>query len=253
MNQTIESPSFKIQLTDMQVTGSSHTQCQDVIYSKCDSKLLLAGIADGKSEARYSREGGITVLEAVADYIASVGMSTLVHARFPDELPCTVVATFRSALQKLAQAHQASFQEFASTLLLLAIDLVTGQYLALHLGDGCILGISQEGDIFPISQPENGLTMYHTWLTTSDSAVFHLRISYGNVHKKGRILLMTSGAACFCWNRSVPHRAQELIASAPPENLYRRLAQSEPADDASCIILDFLDQTSQDRSSEFHD
>lgn len=240
MNHTMEAGRFTIQIADMQVTGSGHSVCRDVVFLKFKGKLLFAGIADGKAEACHGPEGGKAALEALVDYIASVGVEELAHTRFPDALPCKMVSVFRSTLEELAQSCPAPFGEFASTLLLLAVDVETGRYLSLHLGDGCMLGVSQQGDIALISPPENGLTVYHTWLTTSDQAVSHFRIAHGYVHGKRRMLLMSDGATCFCWNRTVPGRARELLASAPPQELHQRLVQSQPSDDASCILLELF-------------
>lgn len=240
MNHTIGTQLFTVQFSDMQITGSRHPHCQDVTFFQQQQDLLFAGIADGKTDAPYGAEGGYAALQAVADHIAKAGLDAFLAAPFPDVLPGSVTAVFRKTLQDLAAARQASFQDFASTLLLLTLDLKTGRYLSVHLGSGCVLGVSPSEEIGFISPPEYGLTVYHTWLTTSHNAISHLRLSSGSIERKKRILLLSNGADCLCRHGSVPLRARSAIAQNSPEALHSRLAQSTPEDDASCVLLDFF-------------
>lgn len=89
-----------------------------------------------------------------------------------------------------------------------------------------------------LSAPENGITSYHTWLTTSQTAVSHLRVTFGSLEDKSRILLMSDGATCLCRGRQVPRQAKELLKTGSSEQLARHLAKSEPVDDATCIVME---------------
>ena len=120
------------------------------------------------TKRRKTRDGRRPVLsEAISDYIESVGIGNVLNAPFPDELPCAFVKAFRKKLLSLAENNSASIQEFASTLLAVAVDLRSGNYILLHLGDGCAISIPHACDPIPISAPENGITSHHTQLTTS--------------------------------------------------------------------------------------
>lgn len=199
MNHTIGTQLFTVQFSDMQITGSRHPRCQDVTFFQQQQDLLFAGIADGKTAAPYGAEGGYAALQAVADHIAKAGLDAFLAA---------------------------PFQDFASTLLLLTLDLKTGRYLSVHLGSGCVLGVSPSEKIGFISPPEYGLTVYHTWLTTSHNAISHLRLSSGSIERKKRILLLSNGADCLYRHGSVPLRARNAIAQNSPEALHSRLSQS---------------------------
>lgn len=240
MNHTIRTQFFSVQFSHIQITGLSHHQCQDVIFFTEKEDLLFVGIADGKTDAPYGAEGGFAALQAVAEHIAAQGLDAFFCAPFPDALPGSLATVIRQKLQTLADFRSAPFQDFASTLLLLALDLKTGRYLSVHLGNGCAIGVSPAGKIGFISPPEHGLTVYHTWLTTSDNAISHLRLSSGRIDDKKRILLLSNGADCLCRNGSIPTRAHRVIARDSAKALHQRLFQSGPMDDASCVLLEFF-------------
>ena len=174
----------------------------------------------------------------MADYIETQGIGNLIPAPFPDELPCMMVKEIRKRLLGLAGEKKAELQDFASTLLAITVDRSTGEYMLLHLGDGCALGIPETGDAAILSPPENGLSFNHTWLTTSDHAVAHLRIRYGSLEGKNRILLLSDGAGCLCGSGNIPPRAKPLLKDGSASQLRAYLESSNSADDASCILLE---------------
>lgn len=229
----------------VQIKGSYHQQnqhhCEDVVLMRTTRDYLFYGLADGQSSAKYGAEGGRVSLEAISDFIESVGIENLLNSPFPDELPCAFVKSFRKELLPLAESNSASIKEFASTLLAIAVDLRNGEYILLHLGDGCAISIPNTGDPTSISAPENGITSYHTWLTTSENAVSHFRVTFGSFANARRILLISDGATCFYRGREIPRRAKDLLKDSCHTNIYNRLIQSNPVDDATCIIIDVCD------------
>lgn len=247
---------YNIAVSHAQMEGSRHRKdrhpCEDVVWIRSTQDYLFCGLADGQSGTQYGAEGGKACLEAVSDFIGSVGIGSLLDARFPDELPCAIVQVFRKKLLSLAKSRSAGWNEFASTLLALAVDRKTGRYMLIHLGDGCAISIPDTGEPTAISAPENGLLSYHTWLTTSDHAVSHLRVSFGSLDNKKRILIMSDGAACFCRNREIPWRMRELLKNGSQPALQKRLEESDPVDDATCIIVDcFAESGTEDEEDIF--
>lgn len=236
---------YNICFSHAQIQGFYHRQnqhpCDDIVLTRTTQDYLFCGLADGQSNAKYGSEGGKICLEAVSDYIDSIGIEEILNAPFPDELPYAFVKAFRKKLISLSESKCASINEFSSTLLVIAVDLKSGKYVLLHLGDGCAISIPHIGDPIPISVPENGISSYHTWLTTSDSAVSHFRVTFGSFANKKRILLMSDGATCFCRGREIPWRAKDLLKNSSHPQIYDRLIQSNPVDDASCIIIDICE------------
>lgn len=226
----------------IRIPGTRHRQaqqpCEDVVYQFISEDCLFWGLADGQSGTAYGAEGGRAALEAVSACIQSMGIGNFLNTPFPDELPCTLTHAYRKRLLQLAESRSCPLKEFSSTLLAIALDRKTGNYGLIHLGDGCAVGIPVTGDPILLSAPENGLSACQTWLTTSESAVSHLRIRYGSLETKKRILLFSDGAACFCKGRNIPWRAKTLLTQGTPSQLAAHLTQSNPADDATCILLE---------------
>ena len=211
---------------------------QDSVLLRAAGDFLFCGIADGQSGTRYGAEGGRACLEAVFEYLESAGPDSLIHGPFPDELPCMVVRSYRQRLIQLSRQYGADFKEFASTLLVIVANLRTGEYLLLHLGDGCAISIPRAGEPAILSGPDTGLTACHTWLTTSDHAVNHLRVRFGSLENKKRLLILSDGATCFCRGTNILWRTKELLKNGTSAQLRDRLLQSAPIDDAACLILD---------------
>lgn len=215
-------------------------ECEDVIYIDKTSKIKFFGIADGQSRKKYCREGGKEVLKAVFGFIARKGIDRMTQYEHMDELQYELIRVIRDTVSELASNNGAEKSEFASTLVVLAYDIHTGNYMIVHLGDGSIIGRKKDGDISMISSPENGLTTNYTWLTTSQEALYHLRIGFGNINNYSRIIMITDGAIMYAHGRNISERAKILIESGNREDLISFLDNSDPSDDASCIIIDFM-------------
>lgn len=242
MNKTNQDCIPIISLSHFLQTGQVHQSegqpCEDTVFIRQTKDYLFCGLADGQSGTLYGSEGGQACLEAIADYIDSVGIHALIHAPFPDELPCMLVRSYREKLLALARIHQADLKDFASTLLAIAVERKTGKYALLHLGDGCAISVPKAGEPCLLTQPDNGLTPSHTWLTTTPGAVAHFRVCFGSLGSKKRILLLSDGATCFCRGSNLLRRAKELLITGTPQQLQQQLEQSDPADDATCLLLE---------------
>lgn len=242
MNYVLKEKFRQMKLSYVQVPGRLHRErdepCGDIVVVQSHPEYLFCGIADGKSGAEFGAEGGRASLEAVTAYIHELGIGNLIHATFPDELPCMIIKEIRKKLLNLAGEKKAELQDFASTLLAIAVDQATGEYMLLHLGDGCALGIPETGDAAVLSPPENGLSFHHTWHTTSDHAVAHLHIRFGSLEGKTRILLLSDGASCLCGSGNIPRRAKPLLREGNKSQLQAYLEGSDPVDDASCVMLE---------------
>lgn len=223
-----------------QKCGQMHTagNCEDSIFTRTDNTLLFYGLADGKNGSCYGTLGGSTCLEILANLFSKNGISMLANQNFPDELPCQFMKEIRQGLQTLCTTHGGTPEDYASTLLAIAIDSNTGQYIISHLGDGCALGVYADGTVRIISPPENGITRQHTWFTTSPYAIPHFRISFGSIAQIARIVLMTDGAKSLCSGGNLLWQAQKLIQHETADQILSYLEDHPSGDDTSCIILD---------------
>lgn len=217
--------------------------CGDVVFFRETPDLLFYALADGQSNKSHGHDGGVVVLNCIADYIQNIGISKMLSMPFLDEIPFLLTREFRKALLSMAQQQGCLFTEYASTVLAVAIDPISGDYLLIHLGDGCIIGIQSNNSEIILSPPENVFSQQHTWLTTSDFMLSHLHIRMGKILNLRRIILMTDGATPLCHGKNIPSRAKRILADKDPNRILESLKTTKIHDDASCIVLDVPPQS----------
>lgn len=244
MDQNQEDRTGVPRITDvgsLNITGTRNRRecCEDVIRIREGNGLNFYGIADGQSGKKHCIEGAQASLQMLERFIRQQEIEPLMAYPFPDELPCMLMQAVRSRLLQKAQAD--NFEEYASTLVAVAMEPESGRYLLAHLGDGCILGVRHDGAIVMLSPPENAVTRYHTWLTTSDGAVGHMRLAFGDLREYKRILLMSDGADSLCHGKNIPRQARELIRRGDRDDIFDYLRRVEPGDDCSCIVIDIAE------------
>ena len=117
--------------------------------------------------------------------------------------------------------------------------------MIVHLGDGVIIsvdkeiGVNKNEDAIQIlSPPENGMTPRTTWLTTSESALNHLRLCFGNVGHYRRIILASDGADSVCRGSNVSHRARKLLVSGSRRDIGDFISGTSYIDDCSVCVID---------------
>lgn len=229
--------------------GPIKSSCNDVLYCRNTPTLLFYGLADGQGSKQFGATGGSVALHTVAAYIQETGLSAMLEYPFPDEIPFLLAREFRKSLHSLARQRGHSFSEYASTILGIAIDPLSGNYLVFHLGDGCAIGIHNNNSSMILSPPENTYSPEYTWLTTSDHAAFHLRISYGNIQNFQRLVLLTDGATSLCHGKNISSKAKQLLADKDPHQLLNALKQAHQHDDASGIVLNIHFQGDSNESN----
>lgn len=212
--------------------------CGDVVFFRETSDFLFYALADGQSNKSHGYDGGMVVLNCIANYIQNIGISKMLSMPFLDEIPFLLTREFRKALLSVAQQQDCLFTEYASTVLAVAIDPISGDYLLIHLGDGCIVGIQSNNSDIILSPPENVFSQQHTWFTTSDFMLSHLHIRMGKILNLRRIILMTDGATPLCHGKNIPSRAKRILADKDPNRILESLKNPNIHDDASCIVLD---------------
>lgn len=218
-----------------------YKQNEDVVFIDESAQVMFYGLADGQSGKTHCREGGLEVLKAVYQYVLHEDIGQLMQREHTDEIQFEVLRLIRTTIENLAKKRKTEKTEFASTLVAFAFDKRSNNYIALHLGDGGIIGAKNDTeDLVFISPPENGITARYTWLTTSLSVLSHLHIYFGSVEKYKRIVLYTDGAVEICHGKNVPASAKQLICkSRESKEIFNYMQENYHADDASCIVIDF--------------
>ena len=225
------------------LTGQCHRDknepCEDIVFKFETDSLFIYGIADGQSGKKFCRQGGMGVLNCIAEYIIDKGISALLRYQYRDEIQYEIMRKVRKTLSTLAEHARTDFVEFSSTVVLIAIDPMTREYMIIHLGDGGVIGIKKDNTLSMLSSPENGITLDYTWLTTSSEALPHLRINGGFLEHYKRILLFSDGASAICKGTNINWRNKVIICQKSHNEIANLLHGSSPRDDASCILIDF--------------
>ena len=224
-------------------TGAGHkksgTSCQDALVCRETGHFAFYGIADGQSGKKKGAEGGNICLQRVCSYIEKKGILALSKYRYTDEIQYELIKEIRNAINWLSNESGEAENEFSSTLAVLAVDKRSGTYMTVHLGDGVIFGQPSDGGFCLVSPPENGITGQYTWLTTSEQALSHLRIGFGNAEYYRRIVICSDGADYFCLGKKIPGQAKKVLEAAEtPEKAAEWANAQMSADDASCWIID---------------
>lgn len=224
-------------------TGTQNRQknepCGDVVHMVRTPEFCFFGLADGQSGKRFGAAGGKRSLEILEDYIRRQGIGALSEYPFPDELPCMLMREVRSGILALMKEQGGEFSDYASTLLAVAIDPAAGRYFLVHIGDGCAIALRQEA-LLMLSPPDNGIAINHTWLTTSDNAVAHLRLRCGSLQEVKRLILLTDGADGLCRGKNIPRQAAQLLSGGTRDAIFAQLEDREAADDTGCIVIDLF-------------
>lgn len=213
---------------------------EDVVFIDESSDLLFYGLADGQSGKNHCRKGGVETLKTVFQYLRQEGIDCLINREHIDEIQYEVIHLIRKTIEELASKENTDRAEFASTLVVFAYDKQTNNFIVLHLGDGGVIGVrKQNEELTIVGPPDNGITANYTWLTTSPSALSHLRVYFGNINKFSRIVLFTDGAREICHGKNIPMQAQLVCKSRIAKSIIDYMQDSYHEDDASCIVIDF--------------
>lgn len=242
MNTEEQQEFIRICVKHIQKTSRRHMEqnlpCEDVFFKRIQSHFSFYGLADGQTGKPHCIRGAQASLTALANYLQAFGIERAIAQPFPDELPCRIVQQIRMRLLSLASQWGGEFSDYSSTLLAVAIDPVTGQYILAHLGDGIAIHVTEDGSVTVRSAPEGSFLHHQTWLTTSMQAVPHLRLSAGQLRPGQRLILLSDGAESLCLGKNILPEAKELMKSGSQSDLFDYFNAASPKDDATCIVLD---------------
>lgn len=234
----------RIQIYDAVISrkGGNHAdgcaQNEDVIQKKGYGGTMIYGLADGQSGRKYCVKGGEEILKAVMRYVGKNPVAFLTQRQYADEISYEIMKIIRETLDRLSEEYETDKNEFSSTLLLAALDLDTGEYMVIHLGDGCVVGLTKEDEIRMVSAPDNGITTKYTWVTASENALKHLRVGFGDLNNYKRLFILSDGMECICQGKRITQTGKKLIQEGKASEIQECMERREPRDDATCIMIE---------------
>ena len=211
--------SYQWQVAGISVTGTSHQkagiECQDTwilsqVVNPGNSELVTAAcISDGAGSVGKAFAGARLTAFGVSNWLTERFASAL---KLPqDQIKQLCLAKIRRLVRRAATRAGCSPDEYAATLVAVCVGS-DGAWLALHLGDGGIIG-KFGNQVLVVSPPEKGEFANESWFVTSSDALEHLRI-YGSpfnpeLCKPSGFLIFSDGV-----ENSLLHRRTGTIAAA---------------------------------------
>jgi len=176
---------MNMQIHHFEKKGREKRECDDVFYmvhTKGKSMFLLA---DGVTDGRFSKEGIYSIAECLGSLLFHTGIWT------EESLKGTVSRMVQNTIGELARKNQCDRKEFASTLLIVFMTEEEEEIWILHLGDGALFHLDEEGNISILSYPHYGILKQYTYTTASKKLYHLLRVS--KKQADGWIFGMTDG------------------------------------------------------------
>lgn len=167
------------------VIGISHqkagVECQDTwalsqaVHPASLEVVTAACVSDGAGSVGKAFAGARLTAFAVSNWLHEHFTSALTLSQ--DQIGQSCLAKVRRLVRRAATRAGRSPDEYAATLVAVSARS-DGSWLALHLGDGGIIG-KFGNQVLVVSPPEKGEFANETWFVTSSDASEHLRI-YGS-------------------------------------------------------------------------
>jgi hypothetical protein len=247
------------QLYGAYAQGLSHQQeqlvCQDRVNYYEHDHIKAIALADGAGSYKYSEHGA----EYISDIICKFFNANF-YSLYENENRIFEIEKFiNEQLNYYAQLNNYEIDELSSTLLVVAINIQTNQYISAHIGDG-IIGIYRNQQLTLFSDAHNGESTNTTFMTTSENLYKYIRIQYGYLDEqtKGFIMLSDGGAHVLFdhKNKLFTNNSHKIIESAINGKLNNQILQiftndflvpqCQVFDDCSIGLLVNLDNTNKE-------
>lgn len=225
----------------IQVIGENNTKIseknEDAVLIEENDQYLFLGIANGKSSCNYGKKGGEISLKTLFHYIVDKGICQIIDGKYQDEEKYEIVRMIRRKLEKEAINLNTIDEEMSSTLVAIVIDKTNHQFLTIHLGNGCIVGLMRNEKVIMLSAPRNGVTANYTWVTTDEDAPHYMRFIQGNLEGFTNVYIMSDGVDCICYGKDILLEGERILKTGDSKKIFDFIEKSEPWDDATCVSL----------------
>jgi serine/threonine protein phosphatase PrpC len=173
-------------------------KCEDyhLIKSNEDQQIYVFSVADGAGSSQFSDIGAKVVCEKICNLMYN--NFDLFFDSDPFIAKRKIIHTLRTHLGIEARKKHTKIDEFASTLLFVAIK--KNRIIAGHIGDG-LIAYKKNNILEILSPPENGEFTNLTYFVTSKYYLHHLRLYKGGIDDIKAIYLLTDGIANIFYSR----------------------------------------------------
>ena len=152
--------------------GAAHRregkQCEDNVHNWSDLRegATCVALSDGAGSCRNAAVGSETVVKVSSELLAR--RFSQIYDMEEDEVKRYVISETIAPLQERAELDGQDLESYSATLLLAAMHS-DGRYLVFHVGDGVVVGYTDEGENVVLSRYEHDGPVNQTvFVTTPD-------------------------------------------------------------------------------------
>ena len=206
------------------VQGKGHIAqdlpCQDRVYTTERNGVSVIALADGAGSRPLSQYGAEIVTRTATNFILQHKEELYDGENFKD-LKASLYQELLEALDKGAKDHECeSIKDLASTLLCLGI--YQNRLFIIHVGDGVII-YRKNGELLPLSEPDNGEYANQTTFVTSSSAFEHLRFKRAEIPEEAdAFFIMSDGSSASLYDERKKRPSNALNLFADTSKQYSR-------------------------------
>lgn len=165
-------------------------------------KILVNGdyvyciVSDGAGSSNFAKEAAWCTVDAAGDFCYKNGKEFFIDEK---DNAKHLIFNVQQALFERAKELKTDLSQMMCTIVLLAINTKTHQYVTVHIGDGLIAKMTKDKTEI-ISYPENGVTKQYTYMVNSPNVMKHLRIKSSDFKSKTEFFVCTDGAVEDCYS-----------------------------------------------------
>lgn len=161
-----------------------------------NGEYIYCIISDGAGSSNYAKEAAWCTVNSAGDFCYKNGSEF-----FKDEKGTAkhLVFEIQQALFERAAECNTDLSQMMCTLVLLAVNTKTMEYVTVHIGDGLIAKTTKDKTEI-ISYPENGVTKQYTYMVNSPSVMKHLRVKSDDFESDAKFFVCTDGVTENCYS-----------------------------------------------------
>lgn len=169
---------------------------EDAVKIVVNGEYVYGIISDGAGSSNYAKEAAWCTVNSAGDFCYKTGSEF-----FKDEKETARYLIFevQQALFERANELNTDLSQMMCTLVLLAVNTKTMQYVTVHIGDGLIANTTKDKTKI-ISYPENGATKQYTYMVNSPNVMKHLRIKSDTFESDAKFFVCTDGVTENCYS-----------------------------------------------------
>ena len=162
-------------------------KCQDYVSVRAQKEKISMALLDGRGDS----DKNAAAVEKIADILNEFMLIFYdnIFRESQEVVAYNLMLQIQKELSRLSEEMKVEKKELASTLLAYCINAEKKTFCAVHLGDGFIL-----------SRPTNGVKKNETVLSTTKTALKHVKIYRGDLKDTEAILMASDGN--YEWNVS---------------------------------------------------